>query len=254
LQATVKINGAQPVELKAPRFYAPQAGQVSFDQETGAKFADSILKQGEEELGDLTAALGPDGSPETQILRTRIEEQRDILSESGGDAETIRRVTEEVRFIRQDIARAAKKHKAPMLQRRLGKTTAVFNRVGRAHADKDEAARFDNHAGKVQQIIDDKTADAFDDADLHLAEMRDLFFSVAWRDPDYIYTWYKRLKSEPYLFPDKEEFAGMVKEGETLIEKGDRKKLNDLVSRMLQARVALGASDVAGELATIVKA
>jgi molecular chaperone DnaK len=254
LQATVKIDGEQPIKLKAPRFYAPQAGQVSFDQETGSKFADSILKQGEEELGDLTTALGPDGGPETQILHTRLEEQRDILKESGGDAETVRRVTEEVRFIRQDIARAAKKHKVPMLQRKLGKMAAVFNRVGRAQADKNEAARFDNHAEKVQQIIDDKAADAFDDADLHLAEMRDLFFNVAWRDPDYIYTWYKRLQSEPYLFPDKNEFAGMVKEGEALTGKDSREKMRDLVSRMLQARVALGASDVAGELATIVKA
>ena len=42
--------------------------------------------------------------------------------------------------------------------------------------------------------------------------------------------------------------------GEGLIDKDDRAKMRDLVSRMLNARVALGASDVAGELATIVKA
>jgi len=33
----------------------------------------------------------------------------------------------------------------------------------------------------------------------------------------------------------------------------DREKLRDLVTRMLATRVALGASDTAGELATIVK-
>jgi len=84
--------------------------------------------------------------------------------------------------------------------------------------------------------------------------MRDLFFSVAWRDPYYIYTWHKRLTAEPYLFPDKEEFMDMVKEGEEFKAKDDREKMRDLVSRMLSARIALGASDVAGELATIVKA
>jgi len=52
---------------------------------------------------------------------------------------------------------------------------------------------------------------AYDDADLHLAEMRDLFFGVAWRNKDYIYTWYKRLVSEPFLFPDQAEFAAMVR-------------------------------------------
>ncbi len=45
----------------------------------------------------------------------------------------------------------------------------------------------------------------------------------------------------------------MVKEGEGLT-KDDKGKMHDLVSRMLNARITLGASDIAGELATIVKA
>lgn len=256
LQATVKLdNGVNgPLELKAPRFYAPQAGQVSFNGEDGIKFAGSIVKQGEEEWGDLAAALGPDGGPEIQLLQTRLTEQREIVEESANDAEALRRAAEEARFIRQDIARIGKKHQNAMLQRRLGKMTAVFNRIGRAHADKMESARFDNHALKVQQIIDDADAKAFDDADLHLSEMRDLFFSVAWRDPDYVYTWYKRLVSEPYLFPEPAEFQDMVKRGDELQKQDDREKMKDLVKEMLNARVALGASDIAGELATIVKA
>ena len=255
LQATVRIgDGDKPIELKAPRFYAPQAGQVSFDKESGLQFALSILSKGDEEWGDLAAALGPERGPEIQLLRTRLTEQRETLKEAGQDPETIRRVTEEARFIRQDIARVSKKNRGPMLQRRLGKMQAVFNRVARAHAEKPETARFDNHAAKVQQIIEDGVPEAFDDADMHLSEMRDLFFSIAWRDPYYIYTWHKRLTSEPYLFPDKKEFSDMVQEGEDLMAKDDREKMRDLVSRMLSARIALGASDVAGELATIVKA
>ena len=46
----------------------------------------------------------------------------------------------------------------------------------------------------------------------------------------------------------------LVKEGEELTALDDREKLKDLVNRMLAARIALGASDTAGELATIVKA
>jgi molecular chaperone DnaK len=254
LQATVRIEGEKPIELKAPRFYAPQAGQVSFDKESGRKFATEIVKQGEEEWGDLSAALGPSAGPEVQLLRTRLTEQKEILEESGDDAEALRRVAEETRFVRQDIARVGKKNRAALFQRRLGKTTAVFNRVARGHADKTEGERFDNHATKVQQIIDDNVPEAFEDAELHLSEMRDLFFSVAWRDQNYIYTWYKRLASEPFLFPDKSEFASMVKEGDGLSAKDDREKMRDLVSRMLAARISLGASDIAGELATIIKA
>jgi molecular chaperone DnaK len=257
LHATVRLedNGTpNGLELKAPRFYAPQAGQISFDGEHGVHFANSILKQGEEEWGDLAAAVGPDGGPEIKLLESRLSEQREILHESGADAEAIRRITEEARFIRQDIARVSKKHRGPMLQRRLGKMAAVFNRIGRAHAEKLEAARFDNHMLKVQHIIDDAKPGAYEDADMHLAEMRDLFFGIAWRDKDYIYTWYKRLLSEPFLFPDQDEFRALVDEGKELVAADDREKLKDLVNRMLAARIALGASDTAGELATIVKA
>ncbi len=254
LQASVRIEGGDnPLDLKARRFYAPQASQVSFSGEQGIKFAASIVKQAEEEWGDLAAAAGPEGGPEVKLLQTRLDEQRETLAEAGNDPETIRRVSEEARFIRQDIARVSRKHRGPMLQRRLGKMTAVFNRIARAYAEKAEGERFDNHAGKVQKIIEDAEPLAYDDADLHLAEMRDLFFGIAWRDKDYIYTWYKRLASEPFLFPDQSEYAAMVKEGDGLMAQDDREKLKDLVTRMLAARVALGANDTAAELATIIK-
>ena len=222
LQATVTVAGGAgvpPLELKAPRFYAPQAGQVSFAGEGGVQFASAIVKQGEEEWGDLAAAVGPEGGPEVQLLKMRLQEQSETLAEAANDPETIRRVAEEARFVRQDIARLGKKYRGALLQRRLGKMSAVFNRIARAHAEKSESERFDNHAGKVQQIIDATDAQAYDDADLHLSEMRDLFFAVAWRDRDYVHTWFKRLSTEPYLFPDAEEFQDMVKEGESIPEK-----------------------------------
>jgi len=54
---------------------------------------------------------GQTAVPKSSFLQTRLEEQRETLAESGNDAETIRRVAEEARFIRQDIARVAKKHR-----------------------------------------------------------------------------------------------------------------------------------------------
>ena len=256
LEATVTLDDGVhgPLELKAPRFYAPQAGQVSFSGDRGTKLVSSILKQAEEEWGDLAGAVGPEGGPEVQLLRTRLVDQRETLIEASNDAEMLRRITEETRFIRQDVARIGRKHRGAVLQRKLGKTTAVYNRIARAYAEKVESARFDNHAFKVQEIIDQVDTAAFDDADMHLLEMRDIFFNAAWRNPDYIYTWFKRLASEPYLFPDASLFNAMVQEGEKLTAAGDRVGLKNLVARLLDERIALDASDTAGELATIVRA
>ncbi|MDD3370789.1 MAG: Hsp70 family protein, partial [Alphaproteobacteria bacterium] len=256
LQANVRIESddEKPLELKAPRFYAPQTGQVSFAGETGVKFATAIVKQGESEWGDLAAAVGPEGGPEVQLLKMRLQEQNETLLESKSDPESLRRVTEEVRFIRQDIARIGKKHRPALLQRRLGKMTAVYNRIARGHAKKSENERFDNHAGKVQAIIDGNDGKFFDDADLHMSEMRDLFFAIAWRDPGYVKAWFKRLSGEAFLFPDTAEFETLVKEGNDIDIKTAPEALREIVKKMLAARISLGASDTASELANIVKA
>ncbi len=250
LQATVKLP-ANALELRVPRFYAPQAGQLSFDQETGSPLAEVVLTRGTEEWGDLAAALGPEGGPEVQLLKIRLDEQRETLDDASGDSDAIRRVMEEARFIRQDIVRLGKKYNGPMLQRRLGKMIAVYNRVVRGQAGKDENARYDGFAQKVQHIIDNE--EDFDKASLLLNEMRALFFAIAWRDPDYVATWFRRLSREPFLFPDHEEFQAMVAEGEKFRAEGNDDSLRQLVVRMLDARIAIGASDIASELATIVK-
>lgn len=257
LQANVTLPkgsvGNRPIELEAPRFYSPQSGQVSFDQDQGVKFAETVLKQAEEEWGDLSAAIGPEGARELGLLRSRLTEQRDTLHEGADDPEIVRRVSEEGRFIRQDIARLVRRHRGETLQRQMGKLVNIFNRVARARADATEAARFDNHANKVQQIIDDGQAIAYDDADRHLAEMRDIFFAAAWRDNDYVATWFRRLVTEGFLFPDQEEFKDLVQKGEAAITGHDPESLRRIVSRLLEARVALVASDTTNELATIVR-
>lgn len=252
LQASVRLPKSD-LDLRVPRFYAPQAGQISFDGPKGHAFANAVLARSEEEWGDLSAALGPDGGPELQLLRTRLDEQKESLEDAGHDAETIRRIVEETRFIRQDIARQYKKHFVPVLQRRLGKMTAIFNRVARAEATKTESAQFDECARKIQNVIDEKAEHAYEESTLLFGDMRNVFFSVAWRNQNYVVTWFKRLMQEPHLFPNEDEFNGMVKEGEKFQTDGDKAGLRDVVSRMLEARIALGASDIAGEPATIVK-
>jgi hypothetical protein len=252
LQASVRLP-ANALDLRVPRFYAPQAAEMSFDGKNGLSFAEAVLKRGDDEWGDLAAALGPDGGPEVELMKTRLQEQREVMEESSGDAETLRRMVEETRFIRQDIVRLGKKHNGPLLQRQLGKMIAAFNRVVRARAEKAESEQFDNTAQAVQEIVDESKAESFDVATLRLNEMRTLFFAIAWRDPDYVLTWFRRLSKEAYLFPDQNEFKAMVAEGEKCRAAGDHAGLRALVERMLDARIALGTNDIVNELATIVK-
>ncbi|MDD5587298.1 MAG: Hsp70 family protein [Alphaproteobacteria bacterium] len=252
LQASVRLP-ANALDLRVPRFYAPQAGEMSFDRKTGLSFAAAVLKRGDDEWGDLAAALGPDGGPEVELMKTRLQEQHEVLDENPDDAEAVRRVVEETRFIRQDIVRLGKKYNGPLLQRQLGKMIAAYNRVVRGRAEEEESGRFDAYARDIQKIIDENDGESFDVGALRLGEMRSLFFAVAWRDPDYVLTWFRRLSKEPYLFPDQNEFKAMAAEGEKLRAKGDQPGLRALVERMLDARIALGANDAVNELATIVK-
>ncbi|MEJ0063266.1 MAG: Hsp70 family protein [Alphaproteobacteria bacterium] len=254
LQATVSLpqqSGRAPIELHAPRFYSPQAGEMNFDAEHGGQFAAALLRQAEEERGDLVAAAGPEAGKELSILHMRIGDQQEMLAEDSSDPEAIRKVAEEARLIRQDIARLSKKHRGAVMQRQLGKLTAIFNRLARGHAEKVDIERFESYVDKVQKIIDDGEELALPDAERHFADMRDIFFAAAWRDDQYVRMWFDRLQKEAYLFPDQAEFAKLSTEGK---EAKDIKALRKLVSQMLEARIALAASDTTTELATIVRA
>jgi molecular chaperone DnaK len=257
LQATVTLpqpNNKTPIELRAPRFYAPQVSEMNFDFEQGGQFATAILKQAEEEWGDVVAALGPEAGKDVNILRLRINDQKDLLAEAGQDPELIRRVSEEARLVRQDIARLGKRHRGAILQRQLGRLTAIFNRLARAQAEGVELERFTGHIDRVQKIIDDGAEEAMNDADRHFTEMRDIFFAAAWRDDKYVTLWYERLKKEPYLFPDHAEFARLMLEGDEKLRAKDMAALRKLVSQMLDTRIAITANDATTELASIVKA
>jgi molecular chaperone DnaK len=256
LQATVTLpqtGGKASIELHAPRFYSPQAGEMSFDADKGGQFATAVLRQADEEWGDLMAALGPEAGKELDILRLRIHDQKDVLLEAGQDPEVIRKVSEESRLVRQDIARFGKKYRSQVLQRQLGKLTAIFNRLARGQSEKIEVERFENHADKVQKIIDDGAPEAFNDVERHFAEMRDIFFSAAWRDDTYVTMWFDRLQKEPYLFPDQVEFTKLVQDGDVKRSAKDIKALRKIVAQLLDARIAITASDATTELATIAK-
>ncbi|MGB4101484.1 MAG: Hsp70 family protein [Alphaproteobacteria bacterium] len=256
LQATVTLpqaDGKVAIELHAPRFYSPQAGEMSFDAEKGGQFAGAVLRQAEEEWGDLMAALGPEAGKELDVLRLRISDQKEILQEAGQDSELIRKVSEESRLVRQDIARFGKKYRSQMMQRQLGKLVAIFNRLARGQAEKIEVERFEGFADKVQKIIDDGAPEAFADADRFFAEMRDIFFAAAWRDDTYVTMWFDRLQKELYLFPDQVEFNRLIQDGNVKRSAKDLKALRKIVAQLLDARIAITASDATTELATISK-
>ncbi|MGE3770496.1 MAG: Hsp70 family protein [Bdellovibrionales bacterium] len=269
LTATVKLPTA---ELPTPRFYAPQEGERSYAGDTAIAFADAVLTQGEEELSDVVAAIGPMGTRELDLLKHRLAEQRSTLGEANGDPELLRQVSEEARFIRQDIARLARKYAASVLQRRLGKMVAAFNRVARGFATIDEVTEFEAGVRAVQDIIATSAAQRADalkennigvmkdggvssadwyKAERKLTELRRIFFASAWRDTIYVQNWYERVKREAYLFPDAEEYAELLQEAEKAMTGDDSSKLQAVMNKILTARITLGASDSTADLASI---
>ena len=250
LQASVKLP-ASKLELKAPRFYAPQAGQISYEGTSGEAFTKAILERADEAWGDLAAAVGPMAGPEIGLLKTRLNEQFEILEESASDAEIMRRISEDARFIRQDVVKLGQKYTPALLQRQLGKLQALFNRVCRGKAKEKENETFDALADAAQKAIDSGTEKTFPQAAFSLAKMRHLFLSVAWQNPAYVRAWFYKLSQESWLFADQKAFQAMVEKGKQ--KSDDSEALRDIVFRLLEARVALSASDAVNDLATIIK-
>ena len=187
------------------------------------------------------------------MLKSRLDEQKEILEESLDDPDMVRTASEEGRFIRQEIVRMGRKYMGPLLQRQMGRLVASFNRVCRSKASDLEKSGFDDLASKIQKIIDANHEMAFPGATLCLSDMRRIFFAIAWRNEGYVRAWFERLTQDGWLFADKAEFVGMVNQGREHMAKGDHEALRDVVARMLETRISLGASDAVSELATIVK-
>lgn len=253
LQTSVELP-ASKIELEAPRFYTPQAGEISYKGEAGHRLTQAILECAKEEWGELAAAVGPEAGPETTLLKARLDEQFEILEEDPDDAETARRVSEEARFIRQDTVRQGRKVAPALLQRQLGKLNAVFNRVARGKAEEHEIKIFDELSGKAQKIIDNEAPTAIASAHLYLEEMRRLFFSIAWRQPPYVKVWFAHLSASPWLYADQDEWEAMVKEGQDLLKENKENELKEHVLKMMAGRLSLSASDAVSELATVIKA
>jgi hypothetical protein len=128
---------------------------------------------------------------------------------------------------------------------------AAYNRVCRGRADGRENEAFDALARKTQEMIDLGQPDALGKASPHLGEMRRLFFAVAWRHTAYVRTWFEKLAKESWLFADQSAYKELVARGEGA--KDDPDALREVVLALLDARVALSASDAVHDLATIVK-
>jgi hypothetical protein len=218
------------------------------------------------------AAIGPMSTRELDLLRHRLAEQRTALADVTDEPELIRQISEEARFIRQDIARLARRFASSVLQRRLGRMVAAFNRIARQHATAEEVTQYESDVRTVQEIIAGSAAQRAEalkennigtlrdggitssqwyKAERILTELRRLFFAAAWRDKHYVQSWYERVKCEAYLFPDTEEYAELLAEADKAIKGEDSKKLQDIMNRILSARISLGASDSTVDLASI---
>lgn len=242
-----------PIELITPRFYSPQSAAIAYDAKHGTPFSRAMLKQAEEDWGDLAAAIGPAAGADIQLLKDRIDDQKEILKDSLDDSEVIRQVSEEARFLRQDIARTSRKHLIPLLQRRLGRLHAIFNRVARGFANAEELERFEKAVADINGVLDEKREAELPYAERRLEDLTDDFFDLSWRDRNFVRLWFNRLKTESYLFPDLEEFQSMVEAGAAHDRDNDDEALRDLVKRMFDIRVRLAASDTVSEPATLMR-
>ncbi|MCL2469891.1 MAG: Hsp70 family protein [Alphaproteobacteria bacterium] len=241
------------LQLPAQRFYAPSAAEFSFSGENGQALVRSILSVAQEAWGEVAAAVGPQAGPEVEFLHARLDEQQEILAESLDDPETMRRVSEEARFIAQDVAKLSAKYKAPLLQRRLGRMTALFNRAARRQAAVKESQHFDDLAGKVQKIIDSQHEMAYPAAQLCLSDMQRLFFTVAWRNPSYVKAWFAQLSQDRARFADQKEHEALVQQGQQALESGDEEALRGLVKQLFDLRMSFGTGDGMQDLANVVK-
>jgi molecular chaperone DnaK len=232
LTATVELPSLQQ-SFSSSRFYVDQEGHRSFEGEAGEKLVESAISAAEKEVAQVFDAVGVGVKPELEAIERKIEEQRRKLSESVSGDER-RFITENVRHIRQEIARLRfhPDHQGRYLEHRLNELIQRYNEHARPKLPTPQSERFDQQSLAAMNELRRRTATAFDLAHTIIEQMDRIYWRTLWEKPDFVVAMFRRAAQDRHLSTNSEVFELLVGDGENAIKANDVDELRGIVIRL----------------------
>ena len=243
LSATVELESVHQ-SFDTPKFYVDQAGHQSFDLENGTKLANSVLSEAEEELDRVQEALGNSSEKETEIIKSEIDSQKEIL-DNASDGDTTRAVTERARHIRQEISKV--KHspstRGKILKQEIEKVAGLYKEHSRVNADERTNERFDTQYKNALDCILRGDGKAIQEAETHLGEMETINQIELWKNSAFLILVFKNATEKSYLASDPEQYQALLQRGIQAIEDEDMDELRRIIFHLQDQQISVGGAD-----------
>jgi molecular chaperone DnaK len=204
------------------RVYVSTRDHRNFDGEDGIRFASEVVQSADDDIHRLEKALGSKVSKEIGGLQDRVAKQREILRLSH-EADTRRAVSEEGRFIRQEVARIrnSPENIKSSLRVEIDECVEAFSIYISKNADSKINSQVHRLAGLARDALAKEGPNSIEDARRSLDEIRAIIFSDLAKQPSFWVGMFEDMAKDRHRAIDKSKHDTLVREGESYIQAGD---------------------------------
>lgn len=215
--------------------YVPTTSASNFDGEDGAQLARGGIEEARRDLEQLERALGDKVSAQSQNIRKKLDAQETAVSLSP-DADTKRMVTQEARFLRQEIHRL--KHDPANVAAVLQIEIDDFeNQHTRYFAREIESDTNNNIGRQIASARDALRRNDFKESRHALEEAMALLRSFLMKQPAFWEAQYDILVDSRFHAIDKSLHDRLAEQGQRAIRDDDIDELRSVVIEMFQNTV-----------------
>jgi molecular chaperone DnaK len=223
------------------KFYNWQIGLQNFAGPEGAQVVAAHLEQGKNDLEQAEEVLPFTNIAPLGEIRRYLDHWATLL-ESSDDAELRRRVSEDVRLIRQQIALLCQRPEVrqSLLLRHLRSAVQFYGRNVRADASRGQVAQIDSLTAQANAAIERGGASDLDLASDLIAQIDRLHWEHGFAQTKFCIECYKFNRDKRFLAGHPKTFDRLVAEGDRALAVKDHVTLRDVLFEILADQRNLG--------------
>jgi molecular chaperone DnaK len=204
------------------RVYVSTRDHKNFDGDDGIRFAAEVVQSADDDIHRLEKALGSKVSREIDDLQDRVAKQREVLRLSH-EADTRRAVSEEGRFMRQEVARIrnSPQNIRSSLRAEIDECVEGFSVYLSRNTDPKINSQVHRLAGLARDALAKQGPNSIEDARRSLDEIRAIIFSDLAKQPAFWVSMFEDMAKDRHRAIDKSKHDKLVREGEGYIQAGD---------------------------------
>ena len=231
---TLDVAGSIKLEVEIPavgeefygNFYARDDAQVDFNKEAhkincdGEKLLDRVRDIGRAVKGDDYEKIQQAGDLASEAISA---------DNSTHDAEELKHLEEQLAAARKTLADIRERNKFAIRRNDLDAWRDYYKRDLKNFAEPSEAEQMENLFTRAESLIE-RDDTAFDDA---LNEIRDLGYTLLFRNDEYIAYMFNRVSKNPEDATDRESFYRLVQAGNAALARKDFVELRRIIGGLL---------------------